>query len=245
MKIICRRFKNKPISPPRSIVNTTSIPTRNVINSFSNERKRPASEQIINDSPPSKRLSSQQDHNSTTIGDLFSPPPSPRRPHTRHHRRRRSSSSPSPPPLPPQRKSPLRQTYSTISSMNESAWKREVDEFLAKTTQPKPQVLPKPVPLLSLRPRYIPPLIPPPLMPRHQSPSSIRINRPSTPVIIPSEIPTKPVEQVVSIPAPSPTNSKDEDENRLLGLDEPTDVVDTFALIDEALLETDDLFELT
>ncbi len=233
------------------MVNCTSTPTRNIINSSPNERKRPASEQIINDSPPSKRLSTQQETNHTTIGDLFSPPTSPRRTHTRHHRRRRSSPSPSPSPSPPplQRKSPLRQTYSTTSSMNDSTWKKEVDEFLAKTTQPKPIVLPKPVPLLSLRPRYIPPLLqprlPPPLMPRHQPPT-VRIKRPLAPVLTPSEvIPSKPVEQVVSVPAPSPTNSKDEEENRLLELDETTDVVDTFALIDEVLLETDDLFELT
>ncbi|CAF5131934.1 unnamed protein product, partial [Rotaria sp. Silwood1] len=29
------------------------------------------------------------------------------------------------------------QTYSLTSSMDDSTWKKEVDEFLAKTTQPK------------------------------------------------------------------------------------------------------------
>jgi hypothetical protein len=135
--------------------------------------------------------------------------------------------------------------------MNESAWKREVDEFLAKTTQPKPIALPKPVPLLSLRPRYIPPPVPqqpPPLMgPRHRprQPRSVTAKRPLAPVITP---PSKPIEQVSSnnvLPAPSlPVPSKEEeDENQLLELDEPTDVVDTFALIDEALIEAD-LLEL-
>ena len=225
------------------MVNTNSISIRNVINSSPNERKRPAPEQITNDSPPSKRLSSQQEHNSTTIGDLFSPPTSPRRSHTRHHRRRRSSPSlsPSPPPL---RKSPLRQTYSATPTMNESAWKRQVDEFLAKTTQPRPQVIPKPVPLLSLRPRYVPPPAPQPLMPPQQS-APVRIKRPAPPVTTPAEVPTKAVEPTPPAPTQQPNNSKDDDENRLLGLDEPTDVVDTFALIDEVLLETDDLFELT
>jgi hypothetical protein len=60
-------------------------------------------------------------------------------------------------------------------------------------------------------------------------------------VITPSPTPSKPVEQV----APPPViTSQEEDENRLLEFDEPSDVVDTFALIDEALLETDDLLEL-
>ena len=254
-KIIYRRFKQKPPSPSRSVVNPSSTSTRNVINSSPNERKRPTTDQTTNDSPPLKRLSSQQEsnhhhhHNSTTIGDLCSPPPSPRRSHTRHQRRRRSSSSLSPSPPPLQRKVPLRQTYSATSSMNESAWKREVDEFLAKTTQPKL------VPLLSLRPRYIPPpqQAPPPppqpLMPRHRprQPPSVAIKRPVAPVKIPPEVPAKPVEQVVSTPAPTPApaptsnTSKEDDEDRLL---ESTDIGDTFALIDEVLLETGDLLEL-
>jgi hypothetical protein len=128
--------------------------------------------------------------------------------------------------------------------MNEFAWKRQVDEFLAKTTQPKPQVIAKPVPLLSLRPRYVPPPVPQPLMPPQQS-QPVRIKRPAPSVTTPAEVPTKPVEQAPSVPALQRNNSKDDDENHLLGLDEPTDVVDTFALIDEVLLETDDLFELT
>jgi hypothetical protein len=134
--------------------------------------------------------------------------------------------------------------------MNDSAWKKEVDEFLAKTTQPKLTVLPKPVPLLSLRPRYIPPLLPPPLpqpmVPRYrprQRPS-VAITRPLAPVITPPQVPSKPVEQVPSPPAQSSTILKDEDENKLLELDEFTDIVDTFAFIDEALLETNDFLEL-
>ncbi len=194
-------------------------------------------------------------HTSATIGDLCSPPSSPRRTYNRHHRRRRSSpsrspsrslsSSPSPPPL--HKKSP-RQTFSSTSSMNESAWKRSVDEFLAKTTQPKITVLPKPVPLLSLRPRYIPPLVPQQPMVRHhrpRQPPTVAIKRPLAPVITP---PSKPIEQVPSNnipPAPSPPIlSKEDEENQLLQLDELTDVVDTFALIDEALLEADQFLEL-
>jgi len=135
--------------------------------------------------------------------------------------------------------------------MNESAWKREVDEFLAKTTQPKPIVLPKPVPLLSLRPRYIPPPIPQqPMVPRHRPPSqrppSVAIKEPLAPVITPSQIPSKPIEQVPLNDVPtvqlSTISKEEEDENLLLKLNEPTDVVDTCALIDEALLEIDDHF---
>jgi hypothetical protein len=236
---VYRRFKKKPVSPAQSVLNSSlSISTRNVISS-----KRPASEQSINDSPPAKRLSSQQENNNTrTIGDLCSPPS--RRTHERHRRRRRSSSS--------QRKSPSRPTYSSPSSMNPSAWNKEVDEFLAKTKLPLPttSVLPKPVPLLSLRPRYIPPpqqphipRHPPPLQ-RPRQPSTVAIQRPLAPVINPS---SKPIENTPSnIPssAPSPTISKNDDENLLLESDELTDVVDTFALIDEALLEADHLLEL-
>jgi hypothetical protein len=141
--------------------------------------------------------------------------------------------------------------------MNDSTWKKEVDEFLAKTTQPKL------VPLLSLRPRFIPPLLQPqsrplplPLMPRHyrpRQPPPAAIKRPPlAPVITPPEVSIKPAEPIASSPTPSSTNSKDEDENRLLGLNDPTDViindstdvVNTFAAIDEILLETDDFFEL-
>ena len=243
----CRRFKKTPISPTRSV--DTSSP---------NERKRPAPDQPSSDSPPSKRVSSEQDLNrhsnsTATIGELCSPPTSPRRTNVRpHRRRRRSSPSPSPPP---QRKSPLRQTYSATRSMNESAWKKEVDEFLAKTTQQKP------VPLLSIRPRFAPPQVqrqPPPAPPRMfrpqpRQPTSVPNKRPFTPsVITPPEVSKKPPEVSTKLPEPLPptpeaaptTNSKEDDENRLLALDEPTDVVDAFALIDEVLLETDDFFEL-
>lgn len=129
--------------------------------------------------------------------------------------------------------------------MNDSTWKKEVDEFLAKTTQPKP------VPLLSLRPRFVPPPVqrqppPPPLMPRAQprQPLTVPAKRPSAPVITPPEVLTKAPEPAAPTPTLATINSKEEDENRLLGLNEPTDVVDTFALIDEVLLETDDFLEL-
>ncbi|CAF3991093.1 unnamed protein product [Adineta steineri] len=279
------RFKKKQSSPTRSVVNTV---TRNVINS-----KRPASEQLTNDSPPIKRIYSQQDNNNnnhhhhqhhqnnnnnnTTIGDLCSSTSSSRRPHERHQRRRRpsssssfSSTSSSTSSSPPQRKSPPRQPYSSLPTMNDSAWKNEVDAFLARTSQPKMpsqtfSVLPKPVSLLSIRPQYFPP---PPLMqqssqwqasprqapprqpsrPRKQSFGTTK--QPTAPTII---SPPKPVEKIPldnnSPPPPqppSPISSAQEDENLLLKLDEPTDIGDQFALIDEVLLETeaDHLLEL-
>lgn len=139
--------------------------------------------------------------------------------------------------------------------MNDSTWKKEVDDFLAKTTQPKP------VPLLSVRPRFAPPPVqrqPPPapprmLRPQLRQPTSVPNKRPSAPLVTtPPEVSKKPPEVSIKPPEPVPPtpeaapmiNSKEEDENRLLGLDEPTDVVDAFALIDEVLLETDDFFEL-
>jgi hypothetical protein len=63
-------------------------------------------------------------------------------------------------------------------------------------------------------------------------------------VAVPShQTSTKPIEQ---IPSNTTENniSNEEDENLLLKLNEPSDVVDTFALIDEALLEADHLLEL-
>ncbi|CAF1267867.1 unnamed protein product [Adineta steineri] len=278
------RFKKKQSSPTRSVVNTV---TRNVINS-----KRPASEQLTNDSPPIKRIYSQQDNNNnnhqhhqhhqnnnnnnTTIGDLCSSTSNSRRPHERHQRRRRpsssssfSSTSSSMSSSPPQRKSPPRQPYSSLPTMNDSAWKNEVDAFLARTSQPKTpsqafSVLPKPVSLLSIRPQYFPP---PPLMqqssqwqasprqapprqpsrPRKQSFGTTK--QPTAPTII---APPKPVEKIPldnnppPPQPPSPISSTQEDENLLLKLDEPTDIGDQFALIDEVLLETeaDHLLEL-
>ncbi|CAF1124354.1 unnamed protein product [Rotaria sordida] len=276
------RFKKKSISSPRSVVNTpssSSIPTRNIVTPSSNERKRPGPESSINDSPPSKRVSSQQENNhyhnatattttTTTIGDLCSPTSNSRRTRDHHHHRHRSSSSSS---SSSQRKSSPRKTYSLKSSMDDSTWKKEVDEFLAKTKPkiplPSPIMPCQPVPLLSLRPRYIPPPPPPPpsqqqqkpMIPRHPPPSqrprqpsssSVANKQPVQPVVNNSSpVPSKPPEQIPSSnnnkpPIQSLTISNDEDENRLLELDEPTDVVDTFALIDEALFEADHLLEL-
>lgn len=141
--------------------------------------------------------------------------------------------------------------------MNEFAWNKQVDEFLAKTSQPKTNFVPapRPPPLFSVRPRYAPPPQQSgPPRPRPRQPNSFSNNnkRPPAPVAKPS----KPVERPVTpspppppkptppVPVPAPaTISKDDDENKLLETEEPTDVVDTFALIDEALFETD-LLEL-
>jgi hypothetical protein len=155
--------------------------------------------------------------------------------------------------------------------MNQSDWKKEVDQFLAKTVQPKklPQtsnVSRQPMPLLSLRPRYVPPMQqrmiayrpppPPPLMGQQRmrpAPvvSHIRYAASSVSTFVkPIEaVPSKIIENKISVPPlvhqPLPTNTTDvDDENQLLELDEPTDVVDTFALIDEALIEADNLLEL-
>ncbi|CAF0848848.1 unnamed protein product [Adineta ricciae] len=286
------RFKKQPTPPPRTVVNST----RNVVNS-----KRSAPDQSVDESPPAKRLSSQSDNNhrqqkNTTIGDLCSLPPSSsnsRRTHERPHRRRRSSSSRSrsgsrsrsrspsrsrsrsrsPSPSHSIRKpSPPHSNYKPTSSMNDTAWKREVDAFLAKTTQSRPvlptaSVQPQPVPLFSVRPRYVPPR---PLMSRPVAPRAPILNprpprqpisttpmRPTAPVISAPRPPSpqaqaqaqlqpNPIQQTPTVNNSSPTDAqKEEDERLLLGdLDAPSDVVDTFALIDEALLGVDDFLEL-
>ncbi|UJR10445.1 hypothetical protein I4U23_014649 [Adineta vaga] len=254
------RFKKQPTSPPRSVVNST----RSVINC-----KRSAPEQSIEESPPTKRLSSQQDpnyshHQTSTIGDLCSPPPPPpsnsRRSHERHRRRRRSSSSSrsrSRSRSPPRKSPPSRSTYPSTSSMNETAWKKQVDEFLARTTQPKATfstrpIQRQPVPLLSLRPRYVPPpllslphVMPrPPISnprPRQSRPTTTPRRRPSAPVIA---SPSNPVEQTPTKSNSTPIVPSKDDEDLLLESDEPSDVVDTFALIDEALLGVDEFLEL-
>ncbi|CAF3506889.1 unnamed protein product [Rotaria socialis] len=274
------RFKNKSSPSPRSLINTpSSISARNVVTVSTNERKRQIPESSVNDDPPLKRRSGQQEnnnnnnnnkhhhhHNTATIDDLCLQPSNPRRKSDRHRRRSSSSSSSgsssSSSSSPSQRKSPPRVNYSTKLSMDDSAWKRQVDEFLAKTTQPKPFVpsIPssfQPVPLLSLRPRFIPPLLSlhRPTTPRYSSipqrprqTPKVSIQRPPPPAVnnLPPVL-SKPVEPTPvnkTSPIQPSTILNDEDENKLLELDEPTDVVDTFAFIDEALFETDDLVEL-
>lgn len=139
--------------------------------------------------------------------------------------------------------------------MNEFAWNKQVDEFLAKTSQPKANFVQavRPPSLFSVRPRYAPPLQQSgPPRPRPRQPNSFSNNkRPPAPIAKPVERPvTAPPppppapKPTPSVPAPEPAViAKDDDENKLLETDEPTDVVDTFALIDEALFETD-LLEL-
>lgn len=299
---VFRRFKKNSTPSPRSVINassssSSSIPTGNSVNSKTNERKRSGAESSTNYSPPSKRLSTQQknnySHSTGTIGDLCSPPKA----HRPRRRRRPSSSSSSCSSssssslTSSQKDSSPRQTYTPNSSMDDLTWKKEVDKFLAKTSQPKHfspsnPVLSQPVPLLSLRPTYIPPLLPlsqhkRPSTPRHQPPfqrprqSLSNFNkRSSAPVVSgPSsqvqaqaqpktnepirnqsidQVPAKPIVEASSISVEKlPSNDTptiqssamlQDEENELLELDEPTDVVDTFALIDEALFETD--FEL-
>jgi hypothetical protein len=121
----------------------------------------------------------------------------------------------------------------------------------------------------STRPRFTPqPIVPPSLQQpstsstrtsRLRQPPSVAIKRSLASVIVPSQTSTKRSEQVSSnttgnnaaAPSPKPTVERqtasilnEEDENQLLKLNETTDVVDTFALIDEALLEADHLLEL-
>jgi len=208
-----------------------------VITSSPNARKRTAPETTIKDAPPSKRVSasSSQDHNSS--------------------RQTTSSHNVS--------------TDLPSSSIRDKNWEKQTNEFIAKTGQRKNSSSTTTVQSESVfssvvRPRFTPqPIVAPPLQqpstktPRLRQPPSVVIKRPVISVAVPSQTSTKPIEQIPSNttennvsrwkpPVENQTSniSNEEDENLLLKLNEPSDVVDTFALIDEALLEADHLLEL-
>jgi len=210
-----------------------------VITSSSNARKRTAPETTIKDAPPSKRVSASpsQDQSSS--------------------RQTTSSRNVS--------------TDSQSSSIRDKNWEKQTNEFIAKTGQRKNSsstttttVQFESVLSSVVRPRFTPqPIVAPPLQqpstktPRLRQPPSVVIKRPVISVAVPSQTSTKPIEQIPSNTTennasplkPTVENqtsniSNEEDENLLLKLNEPSDVVDTFALIDEALLEADHLLEL-
>jgi hypothetical protein len=252
---LLRRFQKKPISPPRSITCSSSItttnnitsnssPTRNVITSSPNERKRTAPETTIKDVPPSKRVStpsSQHQSSSRQVASSVAISTN-------------SSSS-------IRDKNREKQTDKSIA--------KNVQQKKSSPTisAPSQSVLPS-----SVRPRFTPqPITPPsPLQqqppsstitraPRLRQPPSVIVKQASVPVTAPSRTSTKPIEQVpsnITKNNASSSSSKsavehqtsnipnEEDENQLLDLNESADVVDTFAFIDEALLEADHLLEL-
>lgn len=109
------------------------------------------------------------------------------------------------------------------------------------------------MPLLSLRPRFAPPRMPQQTVaprPRPRQPTSVpnkRLPAPATTPLPPPPPTPKAVERPVIPPPPVPQPaivSQEDEEKKLLESDEPSDVVDTFALIDEALLDDDDFLEL-
>ena len=122
----------------------------------------------------------------------------------------------------------------------------------------------KSIPPATERPRFVPQLITPPSTepfssttksPQVRQPPSVVIKRPAIPPTVSSSTSMAKISNIVEkqIPPvsskstsehPSPTIPNKDDENQLLKLNEPTDVVDTFALIDEALREADHLLEL-
>lgn len=83
-----------------------------------------------------------------------------------------------------------------------------------------------------------------PAPPAPRAPPAMPVKAPAPTVVVP-RVPSPPAPPA-PVRAPSPVTQADmDDENELLNFDEDADVVDTFALIDEALLlETDDLPEL-
>ncbi len=137
------------------------------------------------------------------------------------------------------------------SSIRNKNWEKPADEFIVKNAQQK-NPSSQPAPSSSERPRFTPQLITGPSLqplpssstttskaPRLRQPPSVAIKRPLIPVTTPSPTSTK------STIEHQPSNTpNEEDENQLLKLNESADIVDTFALIDEALLEADHLLEL-
>lgn len=137
-----------------------------------------------------------------------------------------------------------------------SAKAKQVDDSAASSTKTVPTQL-------AASPRFIPqPIRPPsPLSStstrpsRQRQPPSVVIKRPLAPAVAPSQTKTESTERLpTSATATNISVSKStllpvelsnlEDENQLLTLNEPSNFVDTFALIDEALLEADHLLEL-
>jgi len=201
-----------------------------VITSSPNARKRTAPETTIKDAPPSKRVSASPSTSSRNVS-----------------------------------------TDSQSSSIRDKNWEKQTNEFIAKTGQRKTSSSTTTTTVQSesvfssvVRPRFTPqPIVAPPSQqpstktPRLRQPPSVVIKRPVISVAVPSQTSTKPIEQIpsnttennVSRLKPTVENQtsnifNEEDENILLKLNEPSDVVDTFALIDEALLEADHLLEL-
>lgn len=137
---------------------------------------------------------------------------------------------------------------STISNKN------SVKQANESTT--RPTISPtKSMPSAPERPRFVPQLITPPTTtttsPRIRQPPSVVIKRALGSETASSSTSAKPTNKISSnttgnhTPAPVSSNlPNEEDENQLLKLNESTDIVDTFALIDEALLEADHLLEL-
>ncbi|CAF3937838.1 unnamed protein product [Rotaria sp. Silwood2] len=245
------RFQKKPISPPRSINSSTSITAinnmntnlstnRNVITSSPNERKRRATETTIDDTPPPKRMSNSLSQHQSSL------------------RQRISSLNTS--------------THSSLLSSQDKNLEKQTDESSAKiferksssstTMEPRQSIISS-----SVRPRVIPQLIVSPSLkpsslittktPQPRQLSSVVIKQPLTAIMMASQTSTKSIEQTpinitdnkssstkrTAEPQSSNTSNQD-DKNQLLKPNESSDVVDTFALIDEALLEADHLLEL-
>ncbi|CAF0760667.1 unnamed protein product [Rotaria sp. Silwood1] len=245
------RFQKKPISPPRSIICSTSITamnsmnnnsstSRNVITSSANERKRTVSKTTEEDAPPSKRIStSLSQHQSSLRQEISS----------------LNTSTPS---------------TSLVSSHDKNS-EKQTEKFGVKISERKnsssiTMVPGQPVASSSVRPRFTPQTIVSSSLQLSSStktntrlsgqPTSVAIKRPLAPMMT-SETSTKSIEPMAlnvignknspSIQTNEPQSSNisnQDDENKLLKPTESSDVVDTFALIDEALLEADHLLEL-
>ncbi|CAF3412578.1 unnamed protein product [Rotaria socialis] len=223
------RFQKKPNSPPRSIVCSTSITTvnnmtihsstnRNVITSTTNDRKRTIPETTIADEPPPKRISSSLSHNKS----------SPRQPATSLNSAIQSTLSLS------SHEKKSTQSKNSATTTNGTHHHAISSPALQQSSLTSTTTIIK--------------------TSRIRQPPSVAIKRPLTPMMTSSQTLTKAIEQIpINIAenktsttkrTTEPQTSNQDDENQLLKLNESSDVVDTFAFIDEALLETDNLLEL-
>ncbi|CAF0985531.1 unnamed protein product [Rotaria magnacalcarata] len=238
------RFQKKPNSPSRSIVCSASITTvnnmtihsstnRNVITSTTNDRKRTIPETTIADEPPPKRISSSLSHNKS----------SPRQPATSLNSTIQSTLSSS--------SREKKSTQSKNSATTTNGTHHHAISSPVRSHVTSPSIVSPALQQSSLTTTTTTTII---KTSRIRQPPSVAIKRPLTPMVTSAQTLTKAIEQIpinitenktlTSKRTAEPQTPNQDDENQLLKLNESSDVVDTFAFIDEALLETDNLLEL-
>lgn len=221
---ICRRFQKKPVSPPVSTVGSNSI-TTTVNNATTNS---PTANRNVITAPVNDRKRTVPETKNEDI-----PPP-----------KRISSSSSK---LGSSPRQPVTSTNSSSTLSNgEKKLENKAGDSSANIIQNQSNILKKTV--------QSPPARPNATTSRLRPPPSATIKRPLAPMTTTTQTSTKSIEPIPintsenrsssSKRSAEPQTPNEDDENQLLKLNESADVVDTFALIDEALLEADNILEL-